>query len=166
MSTCEPKRYWNIIRNINKKNNSADPTPTLDSFYEHFRKLNSLDQTEEEYVPNVETSYVNIDNSALNVQITEEEIIEAINNLKNSKAVSQSDNILNEYIKGTKENFLPIYKYLFSAILDTGFLPKIWLKETTLIYKGKGTPLDPSNYRPITILSCLEKFLQLLLIKD
>ena len=70
-----------------------------------FCKVYSLDQTEEEYVPNVETSYVNIDNSALNVQITEEEIIEAINNLKNSKAASQSDNILNEYIKGTKENF-------------------------------------------------------------
>ena len=103
------------------KNNSADPTPTLDSFYEHFCKLNSRDQTEEEYVPNVETSYVNIDNSALNVQITEGEIIEAINNLKNSKAASQSDSILNEYIKGTKEIFLPIYKYLFNAILDTGF---------------------------------------------
>ena len=99
MSTCEPKRYWNIIRNINKKNNSADPTPTLDSFYEHFCKRYSLDQTDEEYVPNVETSYVNIDNSALKVQITEEEITEAVNNLKNR---------LNEYIKGTKENFLPI----------------------------------------------------------
>ena len=37
-------------------------------------------------------------------------------------------------------------------------MPESWLiGSITSIYKGKGSPSDPGNYRPITILSCLGK---------
>jgi hypothetical protein len=48
--------------------------------------------------------------------------------------------------------FLDTRKYLFR------FLPDIWLIGSIKpIYKNKGNPLDPKNFRPITILSCLGK---------
>ena len=37
-------------------------------------------------------------------------------------------------------------------------MPDVWLVgNIKLIYKNKGNPLDPKNFRPITILSCLGK---------
>ena len=47
----------------------------------------------------------------------------------------------------------------FNCVLNTGLIPKSWLEGVIFpIYKNKGDPKDPSNYRPITILSCMGKF--------
>ena len=48
-------------------------------------------------------------NDCLNSEITEYEIIKCIMNLKNSKAPSPFDNIINEYINSTKQLLLPFY---------------------------------------------------------
>ena len=80
-----------------------------------------------------------------------------ISKLNNSKTPS-NDLILNEHIKTTKHIMLPIYCTFFNKILDTGILPESWSEGIILpIYKNKGSHLSPSNYRPITILSCLGK---------
>ena len=96
-------------------------------------------------------------NDTLNMPITCDEIKKCINKLKNCKSPG-CDNILNEYLKSTKEIFLPVYESLFNKIFDSGILPTSWLEGSiTPIYKNKGNSSDPANYRPITILSCLGK---------
>lgn len=53
---------------------------------------------------------------------------------------------------------MPTYTAFFNFILDTGLIPEAWLEGIICpIYKGNGDPLEPSNYRPITILSCFGK---------
>lgn len=43
-------------------------------------------------------------------------------------------------------------------MFDTGIVPDVWLEGNIIpIYKNKGNNLEPSNYRPITLLSCLGK---------
>ena len=53
---------------------------------------------------------------------------------------------------------VPIYIKLFNIVFDSGIIPESWtcgvIKQ---IYKNKGSPEDPSNYRPITLLSCIGK---------
>ena len=96
--------------------------------------------------------------TSLNEPISADKILKCISNLKNSKASSSIDNILNEYIKSTKDILFSLYIFLFNSMLDTGYMPESWLKGSiNPIYKGKGRPSDPNNYRPITILSCLGK---------
>ena len=96
-------------------------------------------------------------NEILNSSITCDEIRKCINNLKNGKSPC-GDHILNEYIKSTKEIFLPVYETLFNKIFDSGILPTAWLEGSiTPIYKNKENTSDPANYRPIIILSCLRK---------
>ena len=43
-----------------------------------------------------------------------------------------------------------------NMIMDTGHIPEQWLEgRIKPIYKNKRDTLDPNNYRPITLLSCL-----------
>ena len=50
---------------------------------------------------------------------------------------------------------LPIYDKMFNLILETGIIPQHWYKGVIIpIYKNKGDPTPPNNYRPITLLFC------------
>ena len=94
---------------------------------------------------------------ALNKPFTEAKINKCIHNLKNSKAPGH-DNILNEFIKITKQTMIPIYVSLFNIIIQTSLIPESWsIGKIRPIFKNNGNPLDPNNYRPITILNCLNK---------
>ena len=47
---------------------------------------------------------------------------------------------------------------LFNNCLHTGTYPSIWKQANVHpIYKKKGSPSDPTNYRPISLLPCLSK---------
>lgn len=156
MSTNKPKDYWKFINSLNKNNNCK--SPTMEAFFDHFKNINQVTHQDNppdldnEFVPNQETL------DLLNSPITHTEIDKAISKSKNGKSPSQQDYILNEYIKSTKSDLTPIYSKLFNKILDTGTMPDAWLVGTIKpIYKNKGSQLDPGNYRPITILSCMGK---------
>ena len=78
-----------------------------------------------------------------------------IKSLMNNKSCS-NDKIINEFIKNTSKVMMPIYvlffnlRYrLFARLVVEGVIRPI--------YKHKGDPSKPENYRPITILSCLGK---------
>lgn len=46
----------------------------------------------------------------------------------------------------------------FNLIYDLGIVPEEWLIGIIKpIYKNKGDPTLPENYRPITLLSCVGK---------
>ena len=52
-------------------------------------------------------------------------IVTAIKELKTNKA-SGFDYIVNEYLKCTVSQLLPLYVKLFDTILDTGIIPESW----------------------------------------
>lgn len=53
---------------------------------------------------------------------------------------------------------LPIYVDLFNLIFTAEVIPSNWSQGIIVpIYKNKGNPSLPSNYRPITLSSCLSK---------
>ena len=126
------------------------------SSFPYFKNINTLDidSTEQDNQDGHVTQ--TDDDDILNSEITKEEIRLAISNLKNGKA-SGYDEILNEHIKVTENILTSVYHKLFNLILITGIIPNIWLKGTIVpIYKS-GDVLNPENYRPITLLSCIGK---------
>ena len=152
LASSSPKEYWKFLRKL-KPRLTENPSPTIDEFFTHFKNVNNTDSNEEQQQLNVDNTE---QNSMLNAPILSNEILKCINNLCNSKASSPTDNILNEYIKNTKKIMLPIYTKLFNCIFDTGCIPSSWLSGIIIpIYKNKGNPSEATNYRPITIQSCL-----------
>ena len=152
LQSKNPKQYWKFLNSL--KTQDKHNGPNLNEFYEYFKDLNT---SEYEDADISDFHYTINNNEMLNSGITAEEISRCIDRLNNGKA-SGPDKILNEYIKSTKEKFLPIYEKLFNIILDTGCFPEQWSTGMNIpIYKNKGDRLTPQNYRPITILSCLGK---------
>ena len=154
MSSNKPKDYWRYLNSINKKDKIN--TPSVTQFFDYFKGNNiDLDQ------PDHSDDYPNIDDlniSSLNRPITDAEINKCIMKTKNGKACSNFDQISNEYLKATRISMVPIFTLMFNSILNNGILPDCWLVGSIKpIFKNKGSSLDPANYRPITILSCLGK---------
>ena len=153
MHSKSPKQYWQFLNSVKDKSNTK--SPPAQAFYDYFKNLNENDLAS----TNDDQNDMDIqdDNDLLNSKITESEILISISSLNNGKSPGE-DSILNEYIKTTKTLFLPLYTYLFNAVLDSGTLPDSWLiGKIRPIFKNKGDPLLPENYRPITLLSCLGK---------
>ena len=93
----------------------------------NFQNLNTRDICDS----NNDLSEVNIlqnepINEHINAYISKEEILKCIQKLKNEKACGE-DEIINEYIKSTSNQFINIYEKLFNIIFDKGFVPHIWL---------------------------------------
>ena len=101
--------------------------------------------------------------STINKQISADEIMEAIKQLKYHKAAGV-DRVVNEYIKSTATLLMPVYVKLFNTIFDNGVLPDEWHTGIIIpIFKNKGSRLHPENYRPITLLCCCSKLVTTLL---
>ena len=158
MRTNRPKDYWKLINSIDKKHNESPIA--METLVDFFKTLNINDiNIEQQDTHHADHGDQNNEDSTnvLNELITESEVHESIKTLKLNKS-SGIDDIVNEYIISTKHIMVPIYVKLFNAILETGNIPSDWLTGIIIpIYKNKGSKLDPGNYRPITLLSCLGK---------
>ena len=165
MKSKSPKQFWKILNNLQSKKENKDIS--INDLYNFFKDINSPNDSNDAESENLNFSIDN-DDEILNGHISENEILKCINNLKNNKACS-NDGIINEYIKATAHEMMPLYVAFFNLIFNSGVLPDSWLEGAIRpIYKNKGDSKSPENYRPITILSCfgncLPPYLTLVLI--
>ena len=101
-TNTNPKEYWKIL---NGNNSKTDVNVSLDDLMEHYKNLNK-DNNEPD---NTLENSINLDiNVLLDKEITNEEILTVVKNLKNNKACGL-DSINNEYIKSTIDVLLPVY---------------------------------------------------------
>lgn len=155
LKSKNPKEYWKIINSADCK--KVDSDIELDALYSFFKDLNEQPDSEPDQTTDSIDISIDDNDTILNSPITDTEILKCIKSLKNNKACS-NDDIINEYIKNTCNIMLPLYKSFFNLIFRTGILPDSWLEGIIKpIYKKNGDPLQPQNYRPITILSCFGK---------
>ena len=129
----------------------------------YYKEEEEEEEEEEElnkYEINLDELLDNIDNQdiidILDRDVSEEEMLLAVKILKKGKAPGEDD--INEYIKSTVNQFLPIYVYLFNLIFSSGIIPDSWLVEIIKpIYTNKGDPNNLDNYRVICLTSNMGK---------
>ena len=153
LRSTNPKEYWKILNSSNENKKCA---VDIDRMFRFMSDMNAGD-CDDDFLANSDNSDIASNDEILNSVITEDEIEKAVRKLKHGKAPGY-DNVLNEHISSTLSIFLPVYKKFFNIIFNSGFVPDEWLLGVVKpIYKNKGDPTSPENYRPITLLSCLGK---------
>ena len=90
---------------------------------------------------------------------TSAEVISIINQLKNNKAVRYND-VDTKYIKCSKNIIAPIICDLFNICILTSTFPNcLKIAEVIPVFK-KGDKCNPTNYRPISLLSQFDKIME------
>ena len=70
-------------------------------------------------------------------------------------------NIDSKLMKLSADYIAPSLYQIFNLTLTQNYIPSDWKKaKITPIYKGKGSKLDPSNYRPISVVPHIAKILE------
>ena len=92
--------------------------------------------------------------------VTPEQVDKIIGQLKNSKA-SGMDNIDTYILKLTRKSIVPAVCHILNLSISANKFPTKWkIAKVVPLYKGKGSKLEPKNYRPVAILPILSKVLE------
>ena len=146
--------FWKIL---NDTHNKRDVKARFDDLVNHFKELNHT------ATPYNDLNSPPSSNNAFNEEFTLDEINSTINKIKRNKSCG-IDGIANEFIIDTAATTAPLITKLFNIILNTGIVPDDWgIGIITPIFKNSGSAEDPSNYRGISILSCLSKLFTLVI---
>ena len=98
-----------------------------------------------------------------NINITPSMVLSQLNSLVPNKA-SGSDGVPPKLLKLIALFIYEPLTKLFNLCLKASKFPDIWKRANIHpIYKKKGSPSDPTNYRPISLLPCLSKIFEKLI---
>ena len=145
------KQFWKLARKLNTQNVQNDTTDyiSVDKWVEHFQGL--LHSNVKRPFPE------NKENGPLDYTISEIELSHALKALKPGKSPGL-DNITNEMLYAAISVYPKAFLNLFNCILNEGggCTESCGMSILVPIHK-EGNPDDPSNYRGISLLSCLAK---------
>lgn len=162
LSKNNPKQFWKALNKNSQCKKKTEEIP-IETLFQYFKNLNrspdenNIDDDETIHSGEENDTIFEESNTILNREISEDELKTALRQLKNSKAPG-NDKILNEYLKNSPPEIVTMYCKLFNIIFEAGIIPESWtIGVIKPIYKNKGNPNDPDNYRAITLISCLGK---------
>lgn len=97
------------------------------------------------------------------IEVSPDEVLKVINSMDASKACGP-DRLPTKILKMTAVFIAEPLSTLFNKSLASGKFPSAWKIATVKpVYKGKGSPSEISNYRPISLLSCASKIFEKLI---
>lgn len=157
-----PPAFWKLVNNLKqKKQDNVQIEP--DVFHEYFKELHKgfkNDHLNIAYRDKIDKNISNIIGEKwveiLDKSISADELIQNVKELKNRKA-SSFDCITNEMIKCSITLMATTLLKLFNHVLHAEIFPKQWAEGYISPLYKKGDNLDPSNFRGITISSCIGK---------
>lgn len=120
--------------------------------------LNSK-ETEERFFPPPQHPWVFRTKSFVgdSLVLTVPKVVRILKNLRNRKSCGP-DEIRPEMLSLSATQSAGILLFLFDIILSVGYTPSTWkISRVVPVFKGKGEPVNPTNYRPISIISVIRK---------
>ncbi|XP_078659029.1 uncharacterized protein LOC144904189 [Branchiostoma floridae x Branchiostoma belcheri] len=172
-SDNNPSSFWSLLKDFKSNNNNNNKMNTQDlisdeKLHAHFKNLYGEESNpvpdasispgsfEMEIKNKISKLENDLKDNLLDSQILSTEISKAISNLKNGKA-SGSDLILNEMLKCSPHTLIKPLTKLFNLFLSSGYFPQNWCTSHIVALHKGGSKDDPSNYRGISVTSCLAK---------
>lgn len=156
----DPKSYWNLLNTLKSKTEECDNIDIIE-WKSYFTELNrktsdDLGERRQTIIKDLAELEKSKCFNELSFRFSENEISKCIKQLKCGKS-SGMDSISNEMIKYSQHAMLPSLVKLFNNILLSGMYPQKWCNGYIVPIFKSGDNSMPTNYRGITIFSCLAK---------
>ncbi|CAC5422085.1 unnamed protein product [Mytilus coruscus] len=166
INTINPQEFWKLLKEANSYTHTNINTSSNDNFQpknfmKHFQYEGDWKEPENKtHIEEIENFLSDLnnykDNDITDKPITITEVKRVIKSLKVGKSCGP-DLILNEIIKTSCPVIGKSVTILFNLIFSSGFYPETWLNSYIApLFKG-GDPLDPNNYRGISLLNGVAK---------
>ena len=97
--------------------------------------------------------------SLSNIEISVQDIKDILKTLKLGKA-SGDDKISHQMLKGTADSVCIPLRIIFNFSLRSGKFPSVWKLARVMPSFKKEDKSNPTNYRPISLLSCVGKVME------
>ncbi|PJE77717.1 hypothetical protein CI610_03355 [invertebrate metagenome] len=176
LDTSNPKSYWRLVRKLYKQSESLEVIPPLTNpdsgnielgdiekaniLNNYFCSISTINDREVP-LPNFNLRT----NSFLDsVVVRSDEVCDILKILKLGKA-SGHDTISHHMLKFTANSICKPLSILFNMSFNQKSFPEIWKKGVVLPLFKKGDRHLVSNYRPITLLSCIGKVFERVVFK-
>ena len=139
-------KFWDTVRRARQRK-TKHPDIAITTWQEHFQNLldkvseqasneeNGKSETNSPNNPDLETSETHI--PELDDPITEQEVRQAIRNMKHGKA-SGIDEICGEFLKYAENVVVPFLTQLFNKLYNASLFPAVWSKSVIVPIFKKG----------------------------
>ena len=174
LKNTDSKSYWKMIRALVKGSKPSHNIPTLtyngnvafddddkcDMFNNYFCSVTDIDDDNHE-LPDLDNR---TDITFSDVHIDPEDIVDIISTLDPGKA-SGPDDFSHKLLQGICPEIVRPLLILFNKSLQYGKFPKPWKHAHVIPIYKKGENSSPTNYRPISLLSCIGKLFERVVFK-
>lgn len=143
-----PNQFWSTVNKLKGKKKSVCPIPCeeLERFYEDIYPARSF----------LKNDFYDVRHPFLDADFTFSEVLKILHSLKNGKSPGP-DGISNSFYKWLPPEWIGYLTSVFNKVFREGIVPEDWCcSEVFLLYK-KGNPLDPLNYRGISLSNSVTK---------
>ena len=176
----DKRKFWKEIRHFVKHNNSSSSIPPLCStlpngenqwhfndqdkancLNDYFASISTVNDEHTQLPPFPKLT----DNSLSEINCTEHEIQTIIEVLDPNKA-SGDDGISHKMLKGVSKSVSKPLCILMNRSFSEGIFPDTWKLANVIPIFKKGDKSQPSNYRPVALLSCIGKLQERIVFKN
>ena len=158
LESRDSKSFWKVINDFKNSDSSvSDQSSNIapDAWYQYFNGLMNVEGINESSLPEGSCISSNFANE-FSEPITLKEVRTGIRSLKNNTSVGY-DCISNEMLKYSSSSMVQCICKLFNLVYESGCYPSQWSESMIKPLFKSGSENDPSNYRGISISSCLSK---------
>ena len=149
------------INNVNGVNTLANSdTDKIEALNTYFSSISTIDDTNVT-LPNM---YSLCNSNLSNIIIEEQEKSDIITILPVNKAIGP-DCISHKMLKSTKSTIVKPLTLLFNRSLSENMFPSFWKIAHVIPLFKKDDPSLVSNYRPVSLLSCVSKIMERIIFK-
>ena len=121
----------------------------------YFSSISNLND-ENKVLPDYDCKCLNV---LSDIEVCEQDVIDIISTLNVDKAVGH-DIISNRMLLAVKNEIAKPLSMLFNRSIQEMFFPDQWKIAHVIALFKKGDKSLPSNYRPVSLLSCVSKILE------
>lgn len=158
LSINNQKEFWDVVHRTSFKRKQVRNNISVDVWFNHFQAL--LQKT----VNNAQNDEVLDEEiySNMNRPISKEEVLLALNKLKNRKAAGP-DGIIGELLKKSCDQVVSFFLKLFNKLFDEDIFPHNWTESVILPIYKKGDINNPNNYRGISLCDISSKIFSIII---